>query len=167
MGAPKRPEASRAYVGREVLRARRQQKPEPWKALQRRFGYGRARLWMLMREAEAAEKSVYRHIRGCNSEKLSVTVGGQDSSANGDPADDGDDHVVSKVFGGAPKVAAPAAAPAVAPGPSPEEMAAQETARRKEIEASRKAKGRSATLLTGGQGVTGAAPVQRKQLLGA
>lgn len=119
---------------------------------------------MLMREAEEAEKSVYRHIGGCNSGNNSGSVCGHATGDRGERANAGGDRV-SKVFGGSPKMPAPA--PAEPSGPSAEEIAAQETARRKEVEAARKAKGRSSTLLTGGQGVVGPANTQRKQLLGA
>jgi len=53
------------------------------------------------------------------------------------------------------------------PTPVPDDKdPAIEEARRKEVIAARKAKGRAATLLTGGGGVGGLAPVQNKSLLG-
>ena len=53
------------------------------------------------------------------------------------------------------------------PAPVPEEDdPAIEEARRKEVIAARKAKGRAATLLTGGDGVTSLANVKRNSHLG-
>lgn len=57
-------------------------------------------------------------------------------------------------------------APAPAPPPPTREDPAIEDARRKAVIAGKKAKGGAATLLTGGAGVEGEAPVQRKTLLG-
>lgn len=55
--------------------------------------------------------------------------------------------------------------PAPAPAPTPEDPAALE-ARRRTLSEQRQRRGRASTLLTGGQGVTGSAPVARKTLLG-
>jgi len=57
------------------------------------------------------------------------------------------------------------ALPAATPVPDDKDPAIEE-ARRKEVIAARKAKGRAATLLTGGTGVSGQANVQSKSLLG-
>lgn len=51
------------------------------------------------------------------------------------------------------------------PPPTLEDPAVEE-ARRKELAAARKARGRATSLLTGGQGVEGAAPTERTTLLG-
>lgn len=61
-----------------------------------------------------------------------------------------------------PKPAPPPPAP---PPPTLEDPGIEE-ARRKEVEAARKAKGRQSTVVTGGQGDQSEAPVQRKTLLG-
>lgn len=57
-------------------------------------------------------------------------------------------------------------APTPAPEPPTKDDPSVEEARRKELQAAAKARGRAATLLTGGDGDTSAAPVQRKRLLG-
>lgn len=62
----------------------------------------------------------------------------------------------------APKMPPPEPA---APPPTRDDPAVEES-RRKELLAAAKAKGRSSTLLTGGEGVSGDAPVARKRLLG-
>lgn len=55
----------------------------------------------------------------------------------------------------------------VEPEPTPTAAdPAVEEARRKELLAAQKSKGRAATLLTGGDGDTSEAPVERKRLLG-
>lgn len=64
------------------------------------------------------------------------------------------------MFGGGPS------APQPAPAPPAQADPAVEAARQKELEAAMKARGRAATILTGGQGDTSAAPVERKTLLG-
>lgn len=67
------------------------------------------------------------------------------------------------IFGGGPKTP-----PVETPKPPPQlNDPAIEDARRREQEAARKAKGRSSTMLTGGLGVTAAAPVARPTLLGS
>lgn len=62
-------------------------------------------------------------------------------------------------------------APSPSPPPPPPPLPTRndeevEEARRKEIIAQRLRRGRVATILTGGQGLTGSAPVGRKRLLG-
>lgn len=49
-------------IGPALVEARA--KGEAWKHLCARFGYGRTRLWMLWREALAANKSVHEHLAG-------------------------------------------------------------------------------------------------------
>lgn len=58
--------------------------------------------------------------------------------------------------------------PSAPQNPTPPSMAdpAVEEARRKQIEAQKRAKGRSSTILTGGQGDTTAPELGKKQLLG-
>jgi hypothetical protein len=65
-------------------------------------------------------------------------------------------------FGGSPT-------PRVEPTPPVPEKndPALEEARRKELETDRKAKGRAATLLTGGAGATGVASIAKPTLLGS
>lgn len=65
------------------------------------------------------------------------------------------------VFSSSPR---PAPAPPP-PAPSKDDPAVEE-ARRKELIAAQKAKGRAASILTGGEGDTSAAPVEKKRLLG-
>lgn len=62
-------------------------------------------------------------------------------------------------FFGAPKM------PAQTPPPTLEDPAIAQ-ARAKEQQAALKAKGRAATVITGGEGDTSEAPIQRKRLLG-
>ncbi len=59
--------------------------------------------------------------------------------------------------------------PALPPLPPPPEPADPdvEAARKRALAAARNAKGRAATILTGGQGLSGDAPVNKKTLLGA
>ena len=60
----------------------------------------------------------------------------------------------------------PPAPPPPPPVPQPGDPAVEE-ARKRALAAARNAKGRAATILTGGQGLTGDAPVSKKTLLGA
>lgn len=63
--------------------------------------------------------------------------------------------------------ARPAAPPPPPPPPAPTKTdSSVEAARRSEVEAAGKARGRSASILTGGDGDTSAAPVTTKRLLG-
>ena len=55
MYAPKRPPEVQAQIGAEALAARRA--GTPWKILQRRYGYTRARLRMLANAAARAENA--------------------------------------------------------------------------------------------------------------
>lgn len=47
-------------LGREVLEARRDK--VPWKVLEARHGYCRARLWQFMEAARKYERRVYKHL---------------------------------------------------------------------------------------------------------
>lgn len=60
----------------------------------------------------------------------------------------------------------PAPLPTAPPPPTPEDPAV-EAARKRAQRAALNAKGRAATILTGGQGLTGDTPATKKTLLGA
>lgn len=60
----------------------------------------------------------------------------------------------------------PPSPPPPPPPPPTREDPAVEEARRRILAATRRAKGRASTILTGGQGDTADAPVERKTLLG-
>jgi len=68
-------------------------------------------------------------------------------------------------MGGFFSAPSPSPPPAPAPVPSKDDPAVEE-ARRKELIAAQKARGRAASILTGGEGDTTDAPVTQKRLLG-
>lgn len=56
-----RPRRGDAAIGDELVRERAAR--TPWKVLEARYGFCRARLWALWKEA--AEKDVYKHLSAC------------------------------------------------------------------------------------------------------
>jgi hypothetical protein len=129
----------------------------PWKKLERIYGRTRRQLLRLQNEAEALmsqNRPLMSHLargHGAGRDRMfdafSSTLAVSDSMGG--------------LFGGStPAPVAPAASPTLS------DAAVTNAARQEQITAAR-TRGRAATILTGGQGTTTAAPTQAKVLMGS
>lgn len=123
-----------------------------WKELERRFGRSRLQLWRCASLADGLMKQnsrLMKHLRsgGVPAFGLSLSV-----------HDDCRGELV--MFGGGSPTPPPVQAP-----PTLSDPAVAQAARQEQLNSAR-ARGRAATLLTGGMGVTAPAPIAQKQLLG-
>lgn len=147
-------------VGSAVLVARLARMP--WKALERQFRHERTQLW---RCAQAAKSLMQQNIGSMQHLPTTAGVGARESL--GPSADMPSWSAVEKRMGGFLGGSSPPPPPAAPAAPTFSDPAVTNAAREEQINAAR-ARGRAATLLTGGQGqATGAAPTAQKFLLGS
>lgn len=121
-----------------------------WKQLMAHYGLSRTRLHQL--HAAARCRDVHEHLSAGRGEVSASMLAASNTCIS--PEADGADMP--------PKVSKPAP---IAPPPTQNDAAIEE-ARRREIVAAQRARGRAATILTSGQGDTQDAPVARRMLMG-
>lgn len=137
------------------------------KEVMRLFGIGRVALWRALNGAQtpnqAAGEGVSKHLSGVSKHLRPCAVTSAIDSIRTSQVGSPEILDVSGIFG---SPAMPAAPPPPPPPPAVEDPAIEE-ARKKQLDVASKARGRAATLLTGGQGDTTEAPLGKATLLGA
>lgn len=152
MGARRRPWSIevRRRVGAAVAAARAA--GDGWKALEHRFGRGRVQLWRCVRLLDPLMKQnrpLMKHQGPRQPPEMAPSLAAATTRA-----------LEMSIFGGSTP-----APPAPPPVPTLSDPAVTNAARQEQLNAAR-ARGRAATILTGGMGAGSAPPVAAKILLG-
>jgi hypothetical protein len=126
------------------------------------FGIGRTTLWEALRGAEGMGHGVSEHLSGVSEHRGACAVTSRATSIADSPLS----YPRTLDMGGLFSPSAPNPPPPPPPPPTVEDPAIED-ARKKQLDVANKARGRAATLLTGGQGDTSEAPLGKATLLGA
>ena len=149
-------------VGLAVLYERTIKRPRTkWKALERKYGRSRDRLWALAVAAQARIGIERGKIRQ-NSRKIRHLTAGAAPADGRILAASTSEDAMTGIFGGSSPAPAPAPAPAT---PTMSDPAVASAAAAQQQAAARN-RGRAASILTGGMGVQQPAQLMAKSLLG-